>query len=374
MSRSRKKKAGLAGRGPLEGRSTRTTMADVAALAGVHQTTVSLALRSHPSIPKTTRERIQRAASRLGYRPDPLLAAFIHRRTSGHLAHSAPQIAFVSDQPSAAAADSSACHREWLEGARSMARSKGVGLERFFIGPGQLSPSRLNQVLETRGIGGVLLGAFSLATRELPLDWTRLAGLRIESFHVAPALDCIAADHRQCTRLAVERLRELGYCRIGIALSGDEDRRLDHQHRIGYLVEHPPQDTAAPIPPLLWDGGAAAPPPTLFATWLRRHQVDAVIGTDPALARLLESVGMERGFRPALAVVPASGADGSPAGAGADHRLVGARAVELLATRLGENQRGLPACASVSYVPGEWRPGASAPPRRAPSADCLGQM
>jgi len=46
-------------------------MRDVARAAGVHQTTVSLALRNHASIPAATRERIKAAAAELGYKQIP---------------------------------------------------------------------------------------------------------------------------------------------------------------------------------------------------------------------------------------------------------------------------------------------------------------
>ena len=59
----------------------RVTMTAVAKRAGVHTTTVSLALRNHPSLPVTTRERIQALAREMGYRPDPGLAALVAYRS-----------------------------------------------------------------------------------------------------------------------------------------------------------------------------------------------------------------------------------------------------------------------------------------------------
>ena len=37
----------------------RVTLSDIAKKAGVHVTTVSLAMRNHPRLPETTRQRIQ---------------------------------------------------------------------------------------------------------------------------------------------------------------------------------------------------------------------------------------------------------------------------------------------------------------------------
>ena len=43
----------------------RVTLADIAAKAGVHVTTVSLALRNSPRLPVATRERIRKLAEQL---------------------------------------------------------------------------------------------------------------------------------------------------------------------------------------------------------------------------------------------------------------------------------------------------------------------
>jgi len=62
----------------------RVTMRQVATRAGVHSTTVSLALRNHPSLPVETRERLQALAKEMGYRPDPMLGALMHYRSLRH--------------------------------------------------------------------------------------------------------------------------------------------------------------------------------------------------------------------------------------------------------------------------------------------------
>ncbi|HZZ57506.1 MAG TPA: LacI family DNA-binding transcriptional regulator, partial [Opitutaceae bacterium] len=49
----------------------RVTLADVARKAGVHVTTVSLALRNNRRLPEPTRLRLQALAKRMGYAPDP---------------------------------------------------------------------------------------------------------------------------------------------------------------------------------------------------------------------------------------------------------------------------------------------------------------
>src|ERR671921_1573425 len=51
-------------------RGRRTTLADVAARAGVSVPLVSIVMRGAPGASAATRERVRRAADELGYRPD----------------------------------------------------------------------------------------------------------------------------------------------------------------------------------------------------------------------------------------------------------------------------------------------------------------
>jgi LacI family transcriptional regulator len=55
------------------GPAKRIGVRDIAKLAGVHFTTVGLALRDSPRLPRSTRLKIQQIAATLGYRPDPRL-------------------------------------------------------------------------------------------------------------------------------------------------------------------------------------------------------------------------------------------------------------------------------------------------------------
>jgi DNA-binding LacI/PurR family transcriptional regulator len=337
-------------------------MTDVARLAGVHKTTVSLALRNHPSIPLSNRARIREIADRVGYLPDPVLGAFNFHRLSNHPIRSAPSMAFLSDLPSSTDFEASPNHREMYRGAKTQAEAMGYILERFFVGPRQLSPARLNRVLESRNISYVILGAFSTNTTELPLDWDRLCGLKIESFHVQPKIDVITADHRQAARLAVQNLRQLGYRRIGLILSHDLDLRLANLNHAGYRVEH--QDASEKEVPILFIDEY---PKNVFnhslREWIASQHLDAIIAADNEIA--LRICAHAPTFSPgiALATLDVQESAANLAGILAGHRLVGARAVELLAISMHTNQRGIPAHTSTTYVPVDWQSGTSAPSR-----------
>lgn len=340
----------------------RPTMKDVAARVGVHQTTVSLALRGHPGIPPATRERIQQAAAALGYRPDPALDAFNFYRLANHPIRSAPLMALITDQPTPTAFAASATHRELYEGAKQQAEKLGFVLERFFVGPGQLSPSRLDHVLAARNISCALLGALSLETTAMPLTWTRLCALKIESFHVQPRLDVISANYHEATRLAVTRLRATGHRRIGLVVQQGDEVRLANLAQAGYLVEHATREWAQIIPSFSLAAARQPVPRREWAEWVERHRLDAIINTVPDAEERLGQVMGNRAPLPMVSFLVRTDA-GPQGGPLLNQRTVGMRAVELLAMRWHTNQRGVPAYGSTTFMAAEWRDAVpSAPP------------
>ena len=60
----------------------RINLRRIAAEAGCHYSTVSLALRNHPRIPRATCEKIQGLARRLGYVPDPMVSSLAYYRNT----------------------------------------------------------------------------------------------------------------------------------------------------------------------------------------------------------------------------------------------------------------------------------------------------
>ncbi len=348
------------------------TMDEVAALAGVHPTTVSLALRSHPSIPAATRERILAAAVRIGYVRDPLLDAFNSHRLKKLAMKQAHSVAFVTDAGMCPIFSGGACHPLVNEGVRAAAEAQHLALEVFSLGKQEMTVSRLNTILLSRGISGVLLSTFTPATPSVDLDWASFSGVKVESHHVLPALDVVSNDQCQAARLGMRRLRALGYRRIGLATALDDESRLESTFSSGVLVEQAELDECERVPPLLFERRPIAEVAAGVARWIKEQAVDAVMTN---WGELFEAAG-ESGGSPrvtstslriphdvAYASLDVPPARSEMAGVVQNHRLVGMRAVEQLAVLVRTFCRGAPANPSVTYIPGYWKDGATAPPR-----------
>jgi LacI family transcriptional regulator len=345
------------------------TMDDVAAMAGVHPTTVSLALRSHPSIPAATRERILAAALRIGYVRDPLLDAFNSHRLKKLAMKQAHSVAFVIDAGMGPIFSGGACHPLVTEGVRSAAEAQHLTLEMFSLGTPEMTASRLNTILLSRGISGVLLSTFTPTTRSVDLDWNCLSGVKIESHHLLPPLDVVSNDQCQAARLCMRRLRALGYRRIGLATALDDESRLESTFSSGVLVEQAELDERERVPPLLFE---RRPVPAVIAQvvhWIREHAVDAVMTNwweliEPAgdgAGRRLTSTSVRIPHDVAFASLDIRPDCPDLAGIVQNHRLVGVRALEQLAVMVRTFSRGAPANPSATYIPGYWRDGATAP-------------
>lgn len=338
-------------------------MRDIAARVGVHQTTVSLALRHHPSIPAHTRERIVEVAREVGYRPNPLLNAFNFHRVASHPVKGAPVLAMVFDARMHPRSTDHEYPRLLFQAARDTARERGYQLEPFVLQENGLHSHRLNRVLVARGITGVIISTLGLETTQLELDWPRLCTVKIESLHVQPALDAVSSDQWQAARTGLRRLRELGYRRVGLIAAADDEARLGEPFRTGMLVEQAAVPEAERVPSLLFAGRAERDLGQLIDAWVREHRIEAVMSNWNNVIDHLRAKAWQVPSDIAVASLDAPLRQTDLAGVVQNHELVGRRAVEQVLLQLQAHQRGVPQTASVTFVPGRWRDGASAPKR-----------
>lgn len=337
---------------PADSEHRRVTMSDVALAAHVHKSTVSLALRNQPKLSASTRERIRKIAEKLGYRPDPMLDLFnLYRRT---LEPPRPlgAIAFVSDLPNLAAFARSERHDAIFSSAREEAGRLNFTLELFLVGPKQLSPARLSQVLQARGITGILLGALSPATRSLDIDWPQFCAVGIESMQVEPCVDNISTDYRQAARLAVRQLRQRGSKHVGFVIARDLGPEIEGQLRAGYLVESRMQSATRTSSFCGIEEGRET---GYIRQWITAEKLDAVVGCGVNVSELGARIPRSVARRVAWASIDIRSAQSKGQCVPALHRDLGRRAIELLVMRLQTNLRGLPENPATTLLPVGWR-------------------
>ncbi|HRP04211.1 MAG TPA: LacI family DNA-binding transcriptional regulator [Opitutaceae bacterium] len=247
----------------------RITLRDIAARCDISATAVSLALRNHPSIPESTRDRVRGVAAALNYRPDPALAALNHYRHQRATSGQGYVLAYVTCFEKRGGWQQSPFFRRVYRGAFAQAGTLGYRMEHFWLSEPGLTGERFAQVLEARGIRGMVIAPMPLPASSLELPWHRFSCVAIGPSLVSPVLNSACGDQYQAIMLALERLRLLGYRRIGLLIHPDADRR--HQGKYQAAVAH----TATPETPRPLV--RANPSDGDLRAWLKQYKPDVVI-------------------------------------------------------------------------------------------------
>ena len=354
-------------------------MADIAREAGMHVTTVSLALRNSQRLSASTRERINQLAREMGYSPDPWMRALVSYRDRNRERRSLPVIAYVTNWNTRWGWKEVTAHPKFYEGARQKAQELGFILDHFWMRETGLTQGRLNQILQTRGIAGLI---FASHVREiddsLRFDWERFSAVKIDYFPHRPELFTVTSHHLHIIRLAMQRIMAAGYRRIAFVMDRGWDETVDSNWCAGFHWEQQklePSDRIEPFlfPGLIWEEevhkldedarSRELPYADALAKWLEETKPEVIISKNqfvyPAIARLGWRVPEEVAFVDLFLEDP----DGSIAGVRQNHEAVGALAVETLAALIQHNQRGIPPVPTTSLVEGTWVDGASLPLR-----------
>jgi LacI family transcriptional regulator len=326
------------------------TLRSLARTLGVSRTTISEALRGSPRVRPATAERIRAAAEAVGYHHNPLAGAIMSelRRSRGELFRGVLAIVGVEepDRPAYAAR----FYDELIRGATARAAELGFKVECFTVDETDLPLRRLNHILQSRGIRGVMLMPTWRDPDFLKLDWSRYAGVYMDYYIERPALLCISSDHFRSMMMALQKLHELGYRRPGVTLLRHQDERLHHRWEGAYLAFQRHHPAPNPVPPLIADTIDAK----TFSAWFQRHNPDVVLGHFVESIDWMKACGARvpqtHGFF-CLNLVhadrPCAGLDQAP-------HLIGVRAAELVIAQLHRNERGVPPSYSLTTLPSSW--------------------
>lgn len=334
----------------------RITIRDIAERAGVHYSTVSLALRNSPKLRADVRERIRAVADKLGYVPDPAMSALSAYRNSTRPVHYQATLAWVNNWPVQTELRRIKTFDLYFQGATERATQLGYRIDELWLRAPAMTPASAHAILKARNITGLLLAPQPFAHTPLGLDLGEFSALAF-GYSLQPSNLHVVTNHQyQSASLMMRRLVELGYRRIGLFLRSDWDEKVNGSYLSGllFMQHHVPE--ADRVPPLITKEGLEHE----FVAWFKKHKPDVVVAVDRKVRdwieqslrlRIPEDVGMAH-----LNVAPD---DPWLAGISQNDRLIGATAVDFLAGMLRRNERGVPATPIRTLVEGEWKPGKS---------------
>jgi DNA-binding LacI/PurR family transcriptional regulator len=325
-------------------------MRTLAEKLGVTTATISLALRSHPSISKATRERVTQLANQWNYRPDPAIAAIASRHWSCETPKRHRVIAFLHRRDS--------IHATFLSGARDRAADLGYKIEPIHLEE-YPNAEALSRVLYARGIRGVIVAPIQdpRSRLELDLEWGKFTAVCCGVGRVHPPLHVVNIDVFAATRKVWKVVAEAGFQRIGAAINCHTPVSEDDWQRIGAssaAIQILGLESAESIPFLV------CPPSDEKALirWYHRYQPEVIVGFNSSTGEMLRNNGIripeDVSF---ISLKTPIHSDWSGIVDQCDE--VGRRSVEILNHEIRENRWGLPTYPNITLIESKWNLGST---------------
>jgi len=206
----------------------RSTIFDVAKLAGVSIKTVSRVVNHEPNVRSTTRERVEKAVAELNYRPDQSA-----RNLASHRSH---LIGLVYDDPAAYELPSAGYIIRMQQGALQGCRST---LCELLIHPcnfrrKNVAAELTTLITETRLAGVVLAAPMSNMQKIVrAIEATRTPLVRLSPGQPRAGQLSVSTNDREVTAEMTRYLAALGHSRIAY-ITGDPDHKAVGNRFLGY--------------------------------------------------------------------------------------------------------------------------------------------
>ena len=328
---------------------------ELAARLGISRTTVSLALRRHPSVAAATRDLILAEAKKSGYHSNALVNALMAQvRKRKRLKPTGEVVAYLTSFSTENDWRRHPSHLQQFEGASLRAEELGFQLQPFWLGDRGANSRQLARMLFARGVRGSLLAPIAVEHQTLELDWTNHAVVSIGYSFQQVVLHRTVHDNVSLIAACYSQLRKLGHERIGLAMLRYDSARVRQLWITGYLGSQW-QHGGRRLSPLLLDDYTNTTP---FRRWLRTARPDAVIGIWQDLTLTwMRKDGLNVPEDISYATLDLGDRVGKIAGMLQDNHGIGAAAMDLLAGQLFRNEIGIPATPKITMVEGTWMDG-----------------
>jgi len=325
------------------------TLTQVAAAAGVSVAAASYALRNDRSVSRATAAHVQAVAKRLGYRPNPRVSALMAHIRQAQPVTVGERMAFLwidaipGERP----------YRIMFDAARERAAQLGYELEEFWRTAPGVSARRLQQILHSRGIVGLLISPNYLPNPKFRIDWNwnLFSTAVIGTAQSEPELHHAAHHHFGGMRLAMQRLQAEGKHRIIALLDKQVEERAGRAWSAAFLAHHPQPHRA-------WEFLAQENLQELahVTSWIRQRKPEAIVGL-PSLIHALLAQGWRPSAKTTVALLDWAPNPWGFGGIDQGERVIATNAVDLVAGQLQRNERGVPEHIKMLLFAGQWVPG-----------------
>lgn len=254
-------------------------------------------------------------------------------------------------------------YKMFYQGLCQRTQELGLKIECFLLKQPGMSTARVDHILYTRGIRGVIMAPPYIGNRSTRINWNRYASIGVGFGREEQDLNRVVFDHLSNYILAYNKLRNMGYRRIGTVLT----KRIVHgnhhisQWHIGYLNCQNQIPESERIPVLeSTDIGASADEDIAaadrFNKWISEWRVDAVLSIAGSEKLWLDRMNWNIPKEIGLACL-STPQDGNYAGIDERIAQAGAIALESVSSKISHNEFGIPENPTTIMIQGRWHNG-----------------
>ena len=212
-------------------------MQQIADAAGVSKSSVSLALRNDPRLAESTRAHIQKVAKDMGYCRNPIVDNLMSQLRSGSRSGFLANIALLNCAPYEDL-NSNHTFQRLKKGVCDHSEKLGYGVEEFWLQRPDVRPQRIKQILDARGIKGLILVGILKVEDVYGVNFNDLLSTFATSVIGTTLLDksisCATNDQYLTARRATHKVIEMGYKRPLLLMSKEVDTLLEEKFSSGY--------------------------------------------------------------------------------------------------------------------------------------------
>lgn len=336
----------------------RPNMQQIADAAAVSKSAVSLALRNDPRIPESTRTRIQKIAEKMGYQRNPVVDTLMSQLRAGRQPGFQANLAVINCAPFE---DLSSNHtfRRLREGVLERSQKLGYGVEEFWLQKPDLRPQRLKQILETRGIRGIILigilGFDEIDVKQFALFYKSFACAVIGTAQLSKRINCSTNDQYLTARRATKKVLKLGYQRPILVIPEADDAILENKFSAGFysIIKSLPKKDQFEMVRL--DSNKM----TQIIETIQAKQADVVITNQSELCQALKLNGIKVPEDVGLVHLDWHAELNEMAGMRQNNKVVGQVGVDLVVGQLQRNEFGAQEFPQVVEIESIWVEGPS---------------
>jgi len=261
------------------------------------------------------------------------------------------KIAFVWVHTSRSLARQDPFLRAVYLGAKTRAEQSGFGLEEFYTNDAGMTEGRLEQIITSRGITGVVLSPVTTSESVVSMNWnwSNFSPAVIGNVSWTPELHHAGHHHYLGMRTALEELGKCGCARPAAIIEPESNVRSKRAWEAAFIMHHPLGIRAKAL--------LATPQANkheFIAQWVDRVRPDALI---VSATSLLDSPGLCAACRRlGLKVATLYWTPEAKGISGVDqcYERIAAHAIDLVIAQINSNETGVPDLPRMMLFPGRW--------------------